>query len=183
MTPDDVAARILDNVVAGPNNCLIWTKAKSHGYGTISVDGKTELAHRVAYTVLVGPIPEGLHLDHVYERGCRFKSCVNPAHLEPVTPGENSRRHTELTTECPKGHPYDDENTQWNNGKRTCKRCEREATKARRGPRPPRNKLNAEQVAELRALAGTASQRQLADRFGISQSQVGRILLGERWQS
>lgn len=52
-----------------------------------------QMAHRVAWEELVGPIPEGYVLDHVKER-CTSKKCVNPAHLEPVTLAENSRRAT-----------------------------------------------------------------------------------------
>jgi hypothetical protein len=48
--------------------------------------------HREVYEWLVGPVPPGLQLDHVYDRGCRSKRCVNPAHLEPVTRAENQRR-------------------------------------------------------------------------------------------
>lgn len=58
------------------------------GYGTITIDGTTRSAHRLSYTLHVGPIPAGLQLDHL----CRSRICVNPAHLEPVTPKENIRR-------------------------------------------------------------------------------------------
>lgn len=74
-------------------DCLLWTGAVgSKGYGSVWVDGRSALVHRVAYETFVGPIPEGLTIDHVKARGCRSKLCIEPAHLEPVTIGENNRR-------------------------------------------------------------------------------------------
>lgn len=68
--------------------CWIWRGSISGGYGMVGWYNKVRGAHRVAYEMLVGPIPEGLHLDHL----CRVTACVNPAHLEPVTRGENVHR-------------------------------------------------------------------------------------------
>lgn len=78
------------------NGCWIWqSNGGSHGYAqaTHRVDGKTvtELMHRVSYEVFVGPIPEGLTIDHL----CNVIRCVNPEHLEPVTLAENIRRRDE----------------------------------------------------------------------------------------
>jgi hypothetical protein len=78
----------------GPDDCWIWLGAKiSSGYGTIYFGGKVRivLAHRVAFELEVGPIPDGLELDHL----CFERACVNPAHLEPVTKQENLRREAE----------------------------------------------------------------------------------------
>ena len=73
--------------------CWIWTGSLSHnGYGHAHVGNTVVRVHRLVYTLLVGPIPEGLHLDHVEERGCTSRACCNPAHLEPVTQAENNRR-------------------------------------------------------------------------------------------
>lgn len=89
-------------------DCLIWTGAvQSRGYGSVGIGGgKTGLAHRVSYELNVGPIPDGLQIDHVKARGCRSRLCINPAHLEPVTPRENVHRagHGEQT-HCKRGHP------------------------------------------------------------------------------
>lgn len=86
-------------VVRTEAGCWLWT---GHTSGTNSVYGDFRVgtrstdprvkAHRYAYELLVGPIPDGLELDHVRERGCTSTLCVNPAHLEPVTHKENSRR-------------------------------------------------------------------------------------------
>ena len=65
------------------DTCWLWTASTLNGYGQIKAGGrfgKILLAHRVAYEMLVGPIPEGLQLDHL----CRVTLCVNPKHLEPV---------------------------------------------------------------------------------------------------
>lgn len=58
------------------------------GYGRFSVNNQTYYVHRFAYELLVGPIPDGLTVDHL----CRTRLCANPRHLEPVPQSENSRR-------------------------------------------------------------------------------------------
>lgn len=69
--------------------CWIWQpKARNNGYAPTYHEGKNQPAHRVYYEQRYGPIPKGLVLDHL----CRVRDCVNPAHLEPVTQAENSRR-------------------------------------------------------------------------------------------
>lgn len=82
------------------------------GYGRFTVDAEhAELAHRFAWTTFVGPIPEGMHIDHVRAAGCDSRDCVNPDHLEPVTQIENMRRVAEHRATCPNGHEYTPENT------------------------------------------------------------------------
>lgn len=75
--------------------CWLWTAAvdQTTGYAKFAPSaGRTVNAHRFAYELLVGPVPENLDLDHVKSKGCRFRHCVNPMHLEPVTRQENLRR-------------------------------------------------------------------------------------------
>lgn len=87
-----VEERFLSRVQKGaPGECWEWTGWLSDkGYGTFWDDGQVK-AHRTSYELHVGPIPEGLEIDHL----CRNRSCVNPEHLEPVTHAENCRRAAE----------------------------------------------------------------------------------------
>lgn len=91
--------------------CWVWQRyVNEKGYGKIQADGRSRIAHRYFYELHKGPIPAGMHLDHL----CRNPSCVNPEHLEPVTPQENTARgieHNGAKTHCPQGHPYDEQNT------------------------------------------------------------------------
>lgn len=90
--------------------------------------------HRYVYAALVGPIPDDLYLDHL----CRNTGCVNPLHLEPVTPRENVVRGVQsaLKTHCAQGHPWVEENI-WRHrdGRGTrkgrCKLCVRAANNRR----------------------------------------------------
>jgi hypothetical protein len=108
-------------------DCWIWTGVLNHGYGGFApIHGLLVLTHRFAYELLIGPIPEGLQLDHL----CRVRSCVNPAHLEPVTQKENNRRAQAIKTHCPSGHPYDEVNTYLWQGRRKCRECRRIRGKA-----------------------------------------------------
>lgn len=113
--------------------CVEWPRARTKmGYGVVSYPGGREYAHRAAYRFFVGPIPEGLELDHL----CRNPSCLNPEHLEPVTHAENMRRgYWASKTHCPQGHAYDDANTlRQPNGGRLCRACKNGRRRQREQP-------------------------------------------------
>ena len=136
--------------------CWEWTgghtnpaHAGSKGYGCFKIpDGigkqRNYKAHRLAYVLFVGPIPDGFDIDHVRDNGCRSTLCVRPDHLEPVTRQVNLLRgngfvaKNAATTHCPQGHPYSGENLRLNPegknqraGRRFCKACERARRKRR----------------------------------------------------
>lgn len=109
------------------NGCWLWTgalvtKKPGRDYGCKMVNRKRWMAHNLVYTLMVGPIPEGMELDHL----CRTPRCVRPEHLEPVPHKTNVLRgespaagHARKTC-CPLGHPYDGTHR---NGRRYCTRC------------------------------------------------------------
>lgn len=108
--------------------CWAWTHyLESNGYARLWVDGRNYGAHRFSYEYHVGPIPEGLQIDHL----CRVRHCVNPDHLEPVTSAENTRRserpepYQKAKTHCPQGHAYDEANTYATPTGRRCFECKR----------------------------------------------------------
>src|SRR5438105_11185649 len=90
------------------STCWWWRAGVfSSGYGAFSYKGQNREAHRFSYEQIRGPIPDSLPLDHL----CKNTLCVNPDHLEPVTPKENNRRSNSPSalhmkkTHCPRGHP------------------------------------------------------------------------------
>lgn len=115
------------------DTCWIWTAyCDSEGYGHFWLNGTMTYAHYFLYELLVGPVPEGKEFDHL----CRHTSCVNPAHLEPVTHQENCRRGEagklqRRRTHCPHGHSYEVNGYLDIRGKRQCRVCSRERDRQR----------------------------------------------------
>jgi hypothetical protein len=129
----------MDRVLVGP--CIPWTGPLTpRGYGRTTANGRRQQAHRLAYETKYGPIPPKMQLDHLCHTldpscgggvGCPHRRCVNPEHLEIVTPRENVLRGrgqaamNVLKTHCPAGHAYTEANTRISNGKRYCRACDR----------------------------------------------------------
>jgi len=121
------------------DGCWEWTAGRNpDGYGHFRVGNTQRKAHRVVYELMIGPIPDGLDLDHL----CRNRACVRPDHLEPVTRGENQRRGVPFrpprdnnawgrrVTHCPQGHQYPRPSEPGK--KRNCLVCKRERMAAAR---------------------------------------------------
>jgi hypothetical protein len=113
--------------------CWLWTGARLPlGYGQFVTTGN-RLAHRFAYEHFVGPIPDGLTIDHL----CRNPSCVNPAHMEAVTIQVNLSRGTSgpannaRKTHCLRGHELAGPNLMMNGKYRQCRTCRNEAQNRR----------------------------------------------------
>ena len=118
-------------------DCWEWRAAKDpSGYGAFKYQGTKVGAHRVSYEMHRGPIPDGLWLDHL----CRNRACVRPDHLEPVKPGENTRRgllpvvnalRGLARTRCKRGHLLVSGNLVATRSYKACLTCERERNRRR----------------------------------------------------
>lgn len=148
IVPKPIEDRFLPKLILGvAGGHWLWTGSHSTaGYARLAGVGagaKPLYAHRVAYELFIGPIPDAMQIDHL----CRVRGCVNPHHLEPVTSAENGRRGLRgvLTTHCPRGHEYNAENTYRYGNSRQCKTCKKGSVQAKarvvaeaRGPRLPK---------------------------------------------
>jgi hypothetical protein len=152
MIDDVLIRRFREKVTKGrANECWFWTASTAgKGYGQIKVPGtrRQVYAHRLAYELDVGPVPDGMMVLHT----CDNPRCVNPKHLFLGTGADN------LTDMARKGrHLYGERNTE--------------------------HRLTESEVHRIFDLAASGwSQRRIAEKFGVGQPQVGRILRGERWR-
>lgn len=114
--------------------CRLVKANARNGYRRVSLPGgRSDYAHRIAYETEVGPIPTGMHIDHL----CNHKTCIETRHMEPVAPGENIRRawergdhgpRVDTSAPCKRGHApnwYRPKNRRWRAGWR-CKTCWKE---------------------------------------------------------
>lgn len=134
-------ANLLERSEPQPNGCVHFTGATSpSGYGNVFVEGSSRRAHRAAYELFVGPIPDGLTIDHLCHNDddtcpggplCLHRRCVNPTHLAPKSIADNTAASPKSVgsinaakTHCIHGHPFDEDNTaRRSNGHRQCKAC------------------------------------------------------------
>lgn len=118
--------------VDASGDCWLWTGAQDRGYGLVWVNERIRAAraHRVSYELLVGPIPEGMTVDHL----CRVTLCVNPDHMDFCGKGQNAARspnapywRKKRQTHCKRGHEFTPENTRpiRNGTGRSCRECSR----------------------------------------------------------
>jgi hypothetical protein len=162
--------------------CWLWTASCTKGgYGTFSPTHATrELAHRFAYALTHGPIPEGMHVLHNCPGGDN-PACCNPAHLWLGTPAQNSAdmvaKGRSLTGNR---HPARLHPERMQRGDRHYLRLHPE--KHPRGERHPNAKLTEDQVREIRALAKTMTQRSIARQYGLPEGTISRIILRRSWR-
>ena len=171
----DYKATFWSNVQFGEteNDCWEWKAARMpRGYGVITVDKQRWLAHRLAYTWERGPIPDGLFVLHQ----CDNPSCVNPAHLEIGTQTDNmqqaamrNRLHQpsfeERSASAARMRRQKAEHPEW----------------VMRGETHATAKLSDLQVAEIRRRRALGEkQRRLAEEFGVSESLISQLVLGQR---
>ena len=172
--------------------CWLWMGSTVRGgYGQIRDERRAKYVHRVAYESVVGEIPSGLQLDHL----CRVRRCVNPRHLEPVTQKVNVGRG--LATKMSDGDAAEARRLYAAGGSSArvlaerfsispsqIKRLIRHQTRSGTGPLPPRGpsslspKLSAADVTAIRASG--SSQAALAEKYGVAQSTISRIVGGLR---
>lgn len=174
--------RLLHKVEKQPDGCWMWTGAvfKATGYGVFNArsdDGvwRPHTAHRSAYLMFVGPIPEGFQVDHL----CRVRLCANPTHLEAVTQQENNRRSNSRSarqarqTHCIHGHPLSGENLRIKrDGRRECRACARAADK-RRAPGWKRTRAITDRLAYY-GLAKTCRRGHAMDEANTYWAGEGR---------
>jgi hypothetical protein len=150
ITPASAGPKILDHIEIAATGCWLYKGfINAKGYGLVDVSRRAPQvrAHRAVWEYVVGPIPDGLELDHLCHGRdedcpggvqCMHRRCVNPAHLEPVPGAINNARSNSPTsvnarkTRCIRGHEFTPENTYWRlirNGKpqpsRQCRECRR----------------------------------------------------------
>lgn len=153
--PEHLAKRLANGLDAAPEGeCWEWQRTTNgQGYGEIRVNGRMVYAHRLAYALGAGPIPDGMHILH----SCDNPRCINPAHLSPGTRSKNMKECSERgRARIPKPIKLGEENGA--------------------------SKLTEVDVRSIRRLLGQGlTQQSIADRFGVSRRTVSDINLGKKW--
>ena len=126
----NIMDRFYKKIIPVPESgCWLWMGATNQlGYGSFFVAGRVLKAHRFSYETFVGPLVEGLCIDHL----CRVRCCVNPSHLELVTNRVNALRGSgwaaflAAKTHCKRGHEFTKDNTyvySYRPNRRNCRAC------------------------------------------------------------
>jgi hypothetical protein len=174
--------------------CWLWTLCLDlGGYGTTSHYGLTWRAHRLSYEAHVGPIPDGMVIDHL----CRIRHCVNPAHLEPVTSAENIRRGetgAKPKDICKRGHLFSEHGEITRKGHKRCKACVVVKRQEIRAASPPKFRgrkgeshscariTEADVIAIRSAPASRDVCGQFAERLRLSRRYITDIRIGKSWK-
>lgn len=140
--PRPVAPKLPISAIDLTVPCIEWPYSRdTWNYGKVRKDGRNQMAHRVYYEESKGPIPDGFQVDHL----CKNPGCINPLHLEAVTPAVNNERSdapsakNKRKTHCKWGHPLSGSNLRIRpSGNRECRECARQRTYAfyHKRPRP-----------------------------------------------
>lgn len=173
-----LAGRFWPRVAFG-DGCWNWTgKRNGGGYGVVNVEGKTPLAHRVAWSLVNGPVPEGQRVLH----RCDNPSCVRPDHLFLGTQADNLADMRQKGRAKP-GPGAKADQAAINRPRGDDHWSRRNPELVRRGERHHKAKMTAEQVIELRRLSSEGwSLARLAERFGIRISTASYIVRRETWR-
>jgi hypothetical protein len=146
--------------------CWIWNEGKSKdGYGTTRRKGKHWMAHRLAYTIFTGPIPEGKDILHQ----CDNSGCCNPLHLFPGTQLDNIRDKVQKGRQA-KGAVH---------GLRLS--GPKNAFFRKFGEESPSHRIPEALVRKIHSLATSLSHNEIAKETGVSRRHVSNILKGKYW--
>ena len=178
---ESIEARLERLSMPEPNTgCTLWTGclAKKSGYGLFSPNGKTRRAHRVAYEIFVGPIPDGMCVCH----RCDTPSCINPTHLFLGTAAANVADRVAKGRSCRGDRHW----SRMHPERRACgvrNGSVQHPELLKRGANHPNSKLTARAVRSIRErVAAGEEQATLAKRYGVTRTLICTIVHRRAWR-